>query len=208
MPYVIEGNSMLEIQIVGRLHGQRTRNVFHYLYPLESPDLPDGKAAAQAALDGFVVGVLAELRVLTSVEMHYERVTAQWVKPTRYRAVGQDIVADGTVQGACLPSYCAVVVSKTTDLAHRAFQGRNYFPGIPSIQEDDSRLTDTAHDNWTIFADVLLDPLNLGIPSSDVQLITKTPDSLFPLDASSVVTAVSVNNVLRVQRRREVGVGE
>jgi len=199
---------MLGIQIVAMLHGQRVRNVFHYLYPPDGIDLPDGKTAADNAIDDFIVNVLNPLLPLTSTEYHVDRVTAQWVLPTRYRATFDDTGWDGTAQGNCLPSYCAVVVQKYAELAGPEFQGRNYFAGIPSSMEDNSRIEAVSYDDWTTFAVQLLLPLNLGLPASDVFLITKTPESINPIDIASIVVDSSVNPVLRAQRRREVGVGE
>lgn len=206
--YSIQAPALMEIQLVGRLHGQRTRNVFHYLYKPENIDLNDGRTAAENARDNFDVQVWNALQGLVSQEFTCEFITAQWVLPTRYRAVIQVNNEQGEVQGSSLPSYCAVVVSKYANNSGPIYQGRNYFAGIPVTSEADSLLSPAAFLAWDAFIDNLLIPLNLGLPEADVVLCTATPDSIFPLNVATEVNDVVLKNVLRAQRRREVGVGE
>jgi len=206
--YTINENSLLEIQIVGRLHGQRIRNVFHYLYPSGEIDLSDGKTAAENALDDFQIQVVTPLLTLISDEYTIERLSAQWVYPDRYRAILEEEDQPGGVDGSSLPSYCAVVVSKFSDASGPQYQARNYFAGIPVADEDDSGLSPAALTNWQTFGDNLLIPLGLGLPDIVVYPTAATPESAQPANVTARLTGTSVVRTLRAQRRRELGVGE
>lgn len=206
--YTIEGGSLMEIQIIGRLHGQRTRNVFHYLYDPDGVALTDGKAAAENARDDFQTFMVDPLLTLVSNEYTIEKLSAQWILPTRYRAVVDDDLQTGGVTGNSLPSYCAAVISKYADFAGASWQGRTFFAGIPVTSEEDSQLEETAYNGFVALAAQFLEPLNLGVPGADVFMVVSTPASFFPINVNAEVTEAVANRVLRAQRRREVGVGE
>jgi len=206
--YQIDAPAMMEIQIVGRLHGQRTRNVFHYLYPSGAPALADGKTAAENALGDFQTNMVDGLLPLLSEEFQIEALSAQWVLPTRYRAVFDTTPQNGTSPNNSLPSYCAVCVSKLGILADAKSQGRTYFPGIPVNGEDNSGIEDTYRAGWDNYIPSFLTPLDVGLGPDDLIMTIATPDSADPLLALYTVDDVRLNSVLRAQRRREVGVGE
>ena len=90
-------------------------------------------------------------------------------------------------------------------LAGRRYQGRIYVAGIPVQSEQDSRLSDASAFSWDTAAPLLKEPLMGGTQTSPfipiVSINTLTPG----LDD---VDTVAVDHTLRVQRRREVGVGE
>ena len=208
MAYVIGDSSIIEVQMIGLLHGQTIRNVFHYLYPPGEPALPDGRAELVALLADFESEIWTPLKALTSEEYRLRFLTAQVVVPTRRRAVISAIDELGSVSGNALPSYCAVVVSKFADTAGPKFQGRNYFAGIPSVHEEDSRLEETAYNSWVTFSSQLASAMD---GDSDVDIFLPTiqgPTTEDTISDAFAVTGVAVKDVLRAQRRREFGVGE
>lgn len=208
MPYVIGDSSIIEVQMLGSLHGQTIRNVFHYLYPPGEPPLADGRAELVALIADFDAEIWTPLRALTSEEYRLRYLTAQVVVPTRRRAVIMAVDELGTASGSALPSYCAVCVSKFADTAGRKFQGRNYFAGIPVTSEEDSRLEETAFNAWVAFSAQIASPMD-GDGGTDIFLPTiQGPTTEDTISDAFVVTGVAVKDVLRAQRRREWGVGE
>lgn len=202
--YAINTGAIVECQIIGRLHGQRTRNTFHYRYG-GTVAIPDGVAELTALLADFITTVASPMMALQSNEWEREATSIQVISPTRYRAIFDIGGGSGGVQGESLPSGVSVVLRRQAIAAGRQYQGRIYVPGIPVSQELDSQLTAAARDLWQTFAAQLAVPLD-GPGSLD----DFVPVVHFGADANALdaVHQVVCDENLRYQRRREVGVGE
>lgn len=204
--YTIEPPALMEIQIVGRLHGQRTRNVFHYVYRNQDP-IVDGNAVALAVAGEFVDQVYAALITMVSNEWTCEAVTAQWVQPIRYRmAHVVPETAVGVIVGNSLPAYCAAVISLYTELSGRPHQGRKYIAGVPSQYEENSNISDVYVDLLNDLGAMMTENLEVAGPATFEPTLT-TPDS-WPAVTEQAISDWVPRKILRVQRRREVGVGE
>jgi len=204
--YQIQSGALLEIQMVGRLHGQTIRNVFHYLY-LNQAAIQDGAAAALEAAQQFKQSLWDDMASQFSNEYTLVYITAQWVKPTRYRLVTMSVGETGTAQTNSLPSTVAVVLSFYAEFAGRRYQARKYFAGIPTTHEQDSKIAPAQLANWeTVAADLASGFVTLGT-NRTYELTTETAQRYAGSGQDRVVDYV-VRDVLRVQRRREVGVGE
>lgn len=201
--YNINQNAITEIQILGRLHGQRTRNVFHYRYTGTTP--LDGPTTIDALLEEFQVEILEGIRGLLSNEWMCEALSGQLVAPVRYRVRFKVINQAGAVQQGSLPSTTCVVMRRTAILSGRKYQGRVYIPGIPTGSEQDSVLHPNVLVPWTDASISLKEPLSGG---TAVEPFVPNLRRTAPASALEDVELTGLDTVLRIQRRREVGVGE
>lgn len=210
MAYPIGANSILEIQIVGRLDGQTTRNVFHYWYPTGSDGITDGEQAASDFAADFSGNVYVALTSLICTSWNLQYIQSQWIQPTRWRAVQQSatdlgVPQTGVIATACTPSGAAVVVSKYSEHAGHSFQGRNYFAGIPVSSLTNSVLNSLAQGNWDLFALTLLDTIVTSIGDAAVPVVIAQGAAG---STDHIVSTVTAQDTVRYQRRREVGQGE
>lgn len=201
--YSINQNGVIEIQILGTLHEQRTRNVFHYRYT--GTTQLDGPTTIDALMDEFDTEVGAGLRSLQSADYVVNGVQAQLISPTRYRSRFKAISLPGGVQGASLPSSSCVVLRRRAIQSGKQFQGRIFVPGIPLSSTSESKLLPAQIAVWDLAATSLKEPLEGG---TAVEAFVPTISKVGPATANYDVDSVFLDNVLRVQRRRELGVGE
>jgi hypothetical protein len=201
--YSISQNSIVEMQMLGTLHGQRTRNIFHYRYT-GSTQL-DGPTTLDALMDEFEAEIQTPLRLLLSNEWMNDGVMAQLISPTRYRARFKAVATAGGVVSSSLPSTSCVVLRRKAIASGRQYQGRVFIPGIPTQYEDNSRLGAGVIAGWTAAADLLKEPLEGG---TAVEAFVPTITKIGPATALYDVDIVELDTILRSQRRREVGVGE
>jgi hypothetical protein len=208
MPYVIQGTAILEVQVVGRLHGQITRSVLHYAKTDFAP-VNDGNAFLQAFSLAYTGTLTGLYRACCSNEFTVVQVSYQWIKPTRYRALQVSIFPNaGTVIQNSLPSGAATVLSKTTPRSGRKWRGRVYLPAIPQTFEADSLINATGKQAY----DALAASLNSSQIITGTQLYPWVNKDL-PTGAAQdtndhTIDSVITRDVIRYQRRREVGVGE
>lgn len=193
----------MEIIRVQTLAGQQCMNVFYYRNDIMTVD---GGAALDEAIAEFstlINNVIANLQSQDVTEI-YTR--AQWVHPTRYVArYGIPALTEGVQVGTSLPSGAAVVVRRRSDLANRSSRGRIFVPGIPISNTLNSKMLPgwmtTNADDLAATVLVGLDLVASGLFMEPV--IWSYSDRN---NADPCVTA-NVDDVLRYQRRREVGRG-
>jgi len=203
--YTLHDGDLIQLQIVGKLHGQRIRTVLHYSFL--GPDHTDGEAALESFDGVFEDFSLPAFLAFQSVEYRCDYIFSQVIKPVRYRPVVLTVEENGTVEGSSCPSGVAAVVSRYGTPAGQRYQGRTYVAGVPVSSENDSLLTDAAVD--------LLD--QIGVVTTEPLLIGMGGNSAAPLTSGNVTTPVPIaylvqqylpRQELHYQRRRAVGRGE
>lgn len=204
--YPLQHNDLVEIQIVGRLDGQRTRNVFHYRFNPEVTE-DDGIAGLTAALGDFETRVLEPLLAVSSNAWHVESCTIQKVASVRYRAIQSLLAVSGDIEEDALPSGCSAVLSLYALDADRQSQGRKFFSGIPISQEANSILLEEYVLGIQTVGDAMMTPLSTGDVET-LYLTLTTPTSPHSVTPQWDVVQTVARNIVRYQRRREVGVGE
>jgi hypothetical protein len=201
--YPLPPQAVVEVQILGTLHGQRTRNTFHYLYTGSTP--LDGPATLDALLTEFEQEVGNVILALQSNEQMCDGYQIQLIHPTRYRSRFLASATPGSVQSSSLPSTSTVVLGRQGIVAGRRYQGRIYVPGVPLNHEDNSKIAVGQINAWTLAAEKLKKVLK-GATVNDVFVpVVSKKQVVTGLDS---VELTSMDPVLRVQRRRELGVGE
>lgn len=208
MPYQINPNAVIEIQLVGRLHGQTTRNVFHHYLPGGGAPIADGAAAALDAAEFYRDTHWAQLRLSLSNQFSLQYITAQWIKPNRYRQVVLAPPVSPGDKGAdaaeSSPSGCAAVISFYSELAGKRYRGRKYFAGVPNGSIVQSILESGVLDSFQTLGNNLLQSIATGanlLPPTLAKTDTPPP-------AAQVILQAVARDTVRYQRRREVGVGE
>jgi len=103
----------------------------------------------------------------------------------------------GNDSGAKLPQNCALLVRKSTGLAGRHFKGRNYWPGILSVEW----VNEIGVIDNTTMGD-LQDAFDAVY--SDLNGVTNAQPALLHSDATdpTFITGFVVQNVIATQRRR------
>lgn len=207
---MIETSDLMYVTVRGRLHGQRVMNTFYY-HP--SADDPGAEEASQAAAFAVAWNVAHGNNYPTALSEELTDLTirAQLVRPnppgdpTRWAYAEVDMaVPEGQVASSSLPSTVTAVCRRRTALAGRENRGRIYVPGIPVTAEEDSQLTQAAYDDLTnSIGPILISPITSD-GNEWTPVITNPPLH----DHIIEVTLASFDPVLRVQRRRELNVGE
>jgi len=208
MPYVINTPALLELQVVGLLHGQTTRNVFHYA-KADTTTIPDGLAHLTAFTLAFSANLTAAMRACASNEWSVRRITYQWIKPTRYRQLEVAISPNaGTVVQNSLPSGASIVLSRYTRRSGTRWRGRTYLAGIPATFEDDSKVAAAGANPLNALATILQTVQVINGVSMYPWVNKDAPTGSQADTDDHTVDAVFYRDVIRYQRRREVGVGE
>lgn len=199
---------LYEIVLAGRLHNQEIRNVFHYELTAitGAGGAPDADAAQAASAAGESLWNL--IRVNTSNEASCYGILAQRVLPTPRTAGHARTPATilGAIAGSSLPSAVAVIIKKKTQYVGKSYRGRTYFAGIPVVQELDSVITTPAFDAWTVVATGMNQVLT-GASINGRQYGWTPKVWSKKQGVRTTITSCVVDQVLRTQRRRQVGKG-
>lgn len=143
MPEVAAVNDMYQVRLVGRIEGQETNNVLHFVCVGADTDVATHLIVvlAQCFIDNL-------LPVLSSA-WTFEKIVWKRVAPTLGPEITSIPVGAGAGGGAAsaLPSYASAVLSIRTILGGASRRGRMYMPGIPEAATLGS-LLDTGHAFW------------------------------------------------------------
>lgn len=202
----VELDDKFEIRIRGQLHGQTTITTFRYFVN----DVPAGDIMDLDAVAGqFQTAILDPLIALTSEEMGYTNIEVQKIAPVRLITYVKSIAGStGAVAGGSLPSGVAWVFRRKLLAAGRFAQGRIYVPGVPITTEENSMIKDAVFTGIDVgdLKDGMLADLVLGDGSLRPALIVPGPDNTWENRGS--LFDIVPDQILRYQRRREVGVGQ
>jgi hypothetical protein len=208
--YAIDVGDIFEIQAVGKLDGQTTRNTFHY-FVTEN----DGGATGPNALDDigqrFFDLIWLSIQSGISHEWVFSYISVQKIYPTRYRPdhlEAVDVGADETGGDAndSLPSGASVVLSRFAEKSDPEYQGRIYLAGIPTSDVDLSICVPLAKVKYEGMAALLTVALDVAAGFTLVPTLTK--EGSFEVAADHLIKGSACDGVVRYQRRREVGRGE
>jgi hypothetical protein len=203
MPYTLPINSIAQVNMEYTLNGETCINTFHYrlIVGVSVNGALELLSLANVFDGGVWTAALSPIMSVDAMDMH---ITAQAIFSTRYRK--QDLTSitpAGSVIGASAPSGVSVVVRRQGDLADRHNQGRIDVAGIPLSSILESELTPA---RLAVWQGALGGLLNQNL---DDGTFTWEP-TIFSLRApasQAQVQTVTVDPVLRYQRRREIGKG-
>lgn len=198
----IEVGWIIQVTTRAKLHGQTILNTFHYRADAATVGYVDPLKTLIAQFNSSVQTAMATAQ---SNELEYLATVAQVIWPNRYIAVSDstDMEPAGSVEESSLPSVCAAIVRRRSIVAARDGYGRIYVAGIPITREVDSQINATEIAALSLVGANMLDPID-GTP---VYLYTPILYDRLEPEASKEFVEWEVDPIIRVQRRREVGVG-
>lgn len=135
-------------------------------------------------------------------------VRASDVQPGVRPSVFVSAFSQGIVAGEALPPQCAAVVRWITDVKGPANRGRMFVPGIPEGTSVNGFLQAEFLDPLSAWVSSIFDPFAGDASAYQLNVLSYVPNSSpRALRAAVPVTAFTIDNVVRTQRRREVGRG-
>jgi hypothetical protein len=205
-------NDKFQVSVVGRLDGQETRNVFHFMAANAVDDV-------ELRLILVLIACFREhLLPGLSNQWHLERVIWKMVNPTLgvEHVTVPDPAASGEITGDWYPSFTSILISIRSAFGGRSKRGRMYLAGIPEQGAQGSELQ-TAELTWTsvlAFAACLAEKFLQGdlpaINTFQFQIYSrKLGGSTFPYGNAGFTAASAFNPVQQISttRSRKVGRG-
>jgi len=212
MPETAVTNDAYQVRVVGRMEGQETNNVLHFVCASSDDDVLTHLILVLAQC------IIDHLLPVLSSSWALEKIVWKKVSPT----LGPEIVsipvgaAAGAGNAAALPSYCSVVLSIHTALGGRSHRGRMFIPGIPENTTLNSSL-DTTNAMWAAivaFAACLVTNFVIGDPPgahawSMCVYSRKIGGSHFPYAGTgfTAMKGIEPHALLGTTRSRKVGRG-
>jgi hypothetical protein len=202
----VVNSDVMTITAIGSLYGQTTLSVFHYVIADAPPGSvigsPDYLQLGDQWKTAFWTGAW---RIIASFEFNLIALRIQKVYPTRYLPYLYIVEEQGENLEEATPSGCALIVRRQAELAEKSHRGRVYFPGVARSLTSEGRWTIPSGDPSisTMMAGMLAD-------LSTIELIRLKPIIWSESSAgntSRLVVGSAYDNIVRYQRRREVGVG-
>lgn len=203
--------------IVSNLFSQEVVNVLHYRQASANGTIEDSRTQLAKAIWSNIV--LGALKPLVCNTLHFERIDIRDVIAPPGTVGGIDWYPDpnsqaGSVTTTCCPPTVAVVIRKRTTLLGRAYRGRAFFAGIPIGSTSLGLLSEAAQAAWeadlTSALAVTINSGETGGPDFAPVLVgalrAVQPGPITSYRVTPIVSA-DLDPVLRVQRRREIGVG-
>ena len=190
-------NDILLTTIQGTLFAQRTITTFHWKVATIQPEVN-----LQNLLLGFNTLLLAEWQAMLSEDWLGDITTIRRLSPSPTRTFTESIAGtNGTVADDSLPPSTAGVISRFGNGASKSNRGRIYVPAVPEAWHLAGQLTAAGVAAYDAFRPVLDLTADLGGIATLEPVLFKKPNLTLLIEGSTT------RRILRVQRRREVGVG-
>jgi len=204
MAWVLQGQSIVEVAIRGTLFGQRTLSLFHYRYNT-NVNAANGFPIIDllATILNDAGGLVENYAACCSQNLTIDFLSIQKVHPApRIRRYNFDPSAPtGTNIAACLSPNHACAITRQADEATRHGTGTLHMPAVPVTFMEDGLITGAADAAYTTLAEEMLVHQDGGL------WVPVLYNRVAPADSLNI-TRTTVQNTLRVQRRRTVGLGE
>lgn len=203
--FPVSDGDFIEVRLMGTIHAQQFITTFRYEVEKSTPA---GLYDFDAINSTWQSDIWTPLRVIMSNEVLNCRIQVQKIAPSRYiYAEYLASPAAGAVTTGCLTSGVAFDFRRRTPLAGKSFRGRFYLPGVPIASENDSAVTSVvlASADVSTICENMTTQLNPGLG------VLLTPSLIVPSGATYAnrgdIVQLSLDPVLRYQRRRELRVG-
>jgi len=201
-----------EIRINGRMEGQQTTNVWHFVCAGADPDVLTNLILV------FVQCFIDNLLPVLSSAWELEEVRWKRVSPT----LGPEFVSvpvgagAGAAAGGALPSFSSLVYSLQSFEGGRSKRGRKYLAGLPEAVTENS-FFDTGHAFWAgalafaacvLAAFVIGDPP--GAPAWQVSVYSrKIGGTALPYGGAgfTAIRSIIPRQVIGTTRSRKIGIG-
>lgn len=202
--FTVSNGEYLVVEAHSRVYEQL--NVARFIYQYNRIDR-DGFAST--VLDNVRLDILQPLLPMLGPQCKFFKLRAK-----KYSALGvqeqdfdQQINLVGSALGACLPGNACVVIRKRNNFIGRINKGRWYLSGVPSSALDDGKLSAAARQALQNWSSVLLSAWDTDIDGNGFRVRIATWSASGTIQSSRILTSTYVDDVIRSQRRREIGVG-
>jgi len=206
---VVDG-AILEFRILQRMSGQTIMNVLHYKYSGAAATVVEGDSVAVIVRDQIFLdpgGIIPTLKTISNAAWAYEGLEFQWIHPTRYVSSRVNSLAGpGAAAGSPLPQNVHQTVTKRSIIASKHGVGSFHLTGM-SI--GDVILGSITAARITAITPIVVKMIEQVDVSAVEGALTMTPTILNKASpiSSQNYNQVLIQNTVRVQRRRTVGVG-
>jgi len=170
----------------------------------------------------WVATIMPAVDAATSAEVNYNEIVVSDVRRAEDGGVSTVVLSltqphPGLVVGECLPNQNAIVVGLRTGRKGKRFSGRLYLPPPVEANTSNGLVTGTQLTAVQALAQLLITTFGAGGTEPQYQLVVYSPPTppYVPKPAPPVhtdtlktpVTSHDVDQVVRSQRRRAIGVG-
>lgn len=209
MPTPVVAGAIWQYRVNYTMFGQRFISTMNLVRSATSPVVTDYNATANAFLawQTGLTGFIPKLQACLSNQVTFVTHELQPIYPTRLRSQLNILPGTaGTQAGLALPTNTAQTITKTTDLATR------YGIGSMHLPPGDINSVSVGTGQWTIVQFGLLNTVALHIVGPWLSVVLAdvwepvlwnqaTPARVTP------ITSAKVQETIRVERRRTVGLG-
>lgn len=199
-----------EVVYIQSLHGQQLNLVRHYkVASLTAAGLAATQPQWESRVAAAMTATINQMKTLLSTEWSLTAVKVQRIRPAPRTAGILDVsnAGAGSIAVSSLPTSCAAVLRYRTAFAGRKYRGRSFIGGIPVNNEVDSKIAPAFQVQLNALAFSLTQNRNVndagGAPWGVISGVLVHKPTLSTED----ITSTDVDDVLRSQRRREVGKG-
>lgn len=185
------------LTVTGVLHGQTVQSVLHYR------KINQGAGNELALIQAWQTSVKPQYLNCCSAEYEMTQLAAQIVGPGAPEAPFVQPIGFSNGEGSAnsLPSSVAACITKRSLTPGKKGRGRVYMPAVPTTFEVDSKLNDTGFQTYAALGDILKTVLAAGATNFEFGIFHRSNKTFSP------VISCLAREVLRTQRRRQVGVG-
>lgn len=203
-PVLIPALSLIQCTYCYNVDNQACFNTWLYELQQAVPDWYSG--AGESLLEGWQDANLDRILACQSTNVNCQYVSIQPVYQARYRAITIDLTTTHGDQSAVnLPSVATINISRFANEAKRFGMGRIFLGGCGTNMVTGSVVNATGYAVLNPVAERMYLPITSSIGPVTMNPVLcnyrKTPANRWP------ITSAKVQNVIRVQRRREVGHG-
>jgi hypothetical protein len=207
-------NVTYRVRTIGRLHG----HVVEFGVHVRQVGV-DGSPADIASL--WVGNVMPAVLAATSVEVNWDVVRVSDTRPPPIGTEGVDLPLTqphpGLVAGECLPGQNSMLISFRTGLKGRRVRGRCYVPGVSETMTVGGKLTGTQLTALQALGQEIYTTFGAGQGNPNYALVVhspptppvkvKPPPPVHTDTLDTPITVADASELIRTQRRRQIGVG-
>jgi hypothetical protein len=206
-------NDVVKLIIGMNVFGQRMTPGLHFQYKTPAGTAGGLITAVRGTIEGTMLPAMSPDVTITDY-------TVEAKLPDTAASVEVAVVPPtaGTHVGAALPPQNAVVCSLHTGFKSRRRRGRFYAPGATEEGTASGRLIPGDLTLWLTWTGTMTNTYGQSGVSADYLLVVFSPEALTHPDGSPVtpprpgnlispVTSITVDDVIRSQRRRQIGRG-
>lgn len=206
----VGSGAILEVTIDQTSNSQILLNIFHYRLittPSTTVDGDDVTGLLATTILGGGVQLPVNLRALCPTNWRWNSWRTQWIHPTRYTRVSYDAGAGtGGVLSTNTPQNLALTMTKRAVEANRHGIGSLHFGGLTSGDFLNGEITAAGQTKMELIGDAIDQVVDVSAVPNAVSLTPILFNRNSPASSLNWVEYV-VQNTVRVERRRTVGLG-